>query len=295
MTANALSHLHPTARPIAIMADEERIRHIKTDKWIQYPRAEAALERLTDLVDTPTRTRMPCLLLYGDSGIGKTMIIEKFLRNYPGVFNVQDGIEHRPVISMQMPSAPDERRFYLQLLNAVGAPVSSHMRLQQLESVALRVVKALSPNTIVIDEVHNLIAGSFREQRRALNLLKFLANELHVSIVACGTADALHAMQSDLQVASRFEPFQLPRWNENREFLAFLGTLVKIMPLRKPSDLLNRPATGLLLSRGFGITGLIVRILTRAAVLAIRTGAEHINIDLLEKVSIDMHLNGTPH
>jgi hypothetical protein len=58
------------------------------------------------------------------------------------------------------------------------------------------------------------MAGSEREQRRALNLLKFVANELKIAVVAVATHDAFHAMPIDVQVASRFEPLLLPRWKD---------------------------------------------------------------------------------
>jgi hypothetical protein len=54
---------------------------------------------------------------------------------------------------------------------------------------------------LCIEEVHHLLAGSHREQRKALNLLKFLANELKIVVVAVGTSDAFHALQTDVQVA----------------------------------------------------------------------------------------------
>ncbi len=61
-----------------------------------------------------------------------------------------------------------------------------------------------------------------RGRRRALNLLKFLTNELKIVIVAVGTSDAYHALQTDVQVASRFEPLLIPRWTETEAFRAFI-------------------------------------------------------------------------
>ncbi|MER9152775.1 TniB family NTP-binding protein [Mesorhizobium opportunistum] len=43
-----------------------------------YPRAKQALDRLNLLVDHPCGTRIPSVAIYGDSGMGKTMIMEKF-------------------------------------------------------------------------------------------------------------------------------------------------------------------------------------------------------------------------
>nr|WP_254601631.1 TniB family NTP-binding protein [Burkholderia lata] len=50
-----------------------------------------------------------------------------------------------------------------------------------------------------VDEVHHLLAGSHREQRASLNLLKFLANDLRISMVLVGTRDAVLALQTDAQ------------------------------------------------------------------------------------------------
>ena len=59
-----------------------------------------------------------------------------------------------------------------------------------------------------------------------MNQLKFLSNELRMPVVALGTSVALYAMQADPQIASRFEPFALPRWHESaalREFVVSFG------------------------------------------------------------------------
>jgi TniB protein len=69
-------HLHPSVRPLADEASESRIRRIRTDRWIAYARAEAALSAIEDLLSFPQRTRMPNMLLVGPTNNGKTMIVE---------------------------------------------------------------------------------------------------------------------------------------------------------------------------------------------------------------------------
>lgn len=44
-------------------------------------------------------------------------------------------------------------------------------------------------------------------------------------VVALGTSEALYAMQADPQIASRFEPFALPRWHESAAVLDFTQTV----------------------------------------------------------------------
>jgi hypothetical protein len=114
-----------------------------------------------------------------------------------------------------MPSGPDERRLYASLLAEIGAPFHTAERIATLETLTHVLLQRLRVRLVVIDEVHNLLAGSQREQRRALNVLKTLANVLQAVVVAVGTGDALLAIQTDAQVARRFEPLELPRWRES--------------------------------------------------------------------------------
>jgi len=278
-------HLGAAARELADSTNEERIHFIRTAKWIHYPRVESVLSRLGAMIAHPESTRMPCLLVYGDSGIGKTMLIDKFLRDHPAAFDQGAGVEHRPVLSMEMPSSPDDKRFYMELLRAIESPIASEMGVARLENLALTLIPAVKPRLIIIDEVHNLLAGTPREQRRALNTLKSVTNRLKICIAALGTAESLHAMQSDEQIASRFEPFHLPRWKSGREFISFISTYVKMLPLRKPSDLASDRSLGLLVARSHGITGRIATILQRAAELAIIEAKESIDYASIEKVS----------
>ena len=77
---DSFDHFFPPSREIAALSAEERIRRIRVDRWVDYPRARDALDKLGDLIAFPPRARMPNLLIVGASGMGKTMIVEKFAR-----------------------------------------------------------------------------------------------------------------------------------------------------------------------------------------------------------------------
>jgi hypothetical protein len=76
-------HLAPECREEANLPPLERIRRIQAERWIGYPRAELVLNRLNELLHYPQRDRMPCLLLYAATGMGKTKILLKFRREHP--------------------------------------------------------------------------------------------------------------------------------------------------------------------------------------------------------------------
>lgn len=277
------SHLTPAARELLQLDDAHRILALRADRWIDYPRAVDALARLQRLLDTPRRERMPCMLIHGPSNIGKTQIIAKFLRENPPAFDQNNGVERRPVISVQMPPAPDQKRFYRALLDVLGVPQSPTSTLVTLEYIARDILRRLSPQMLVVDEVHHLLAGSAREQRGSLNLLKYLANEVKMSVVAVGTGDAPVAFQTDAQIHSRFTPFELPRWAESDAFRRMLAGFESVLPLRKPSQLQQRPIAQFLMAASAGLLGEVARILTDAAEAAIRDGSEMITIQGMEK------------
>ena len=271
-------------RDIAVEAAESRIRRIRSDRWISYPRAERALAECEELLNFPKRIRMPNLLVVGPTNNGKSAIIERFRRTHPPIepSKTLDGIAHVPVLKVQMPAGPDERRFFGAILDALGFPGMPSDSVTKRQDSVVRMLHAAGVTCLAIDEVHNLLSGSALQPRRILNLLRWLCNELQIPLIAVGTAEALHAIHSDEQLANRFEPLGLPPWQDDEEFRNLLGTLEAVLPLRRRSDLAKAELARRILCASEGILGEIVAIVTRAAVRAVRTGAERISARIIE-------------
>ncbi len=286
MTERSYPHLLPQMWPLADLPADMRIRRIRADRWLGYARAEAALAALEDLLTFPKRTRMPNLLLVGPSNNGKTMIVEKFRRAHqPGApTDPREGAIAVPVLKVQMPPAPDERRFFSAVLEALGAPDRVSDRLAAKQDIAMRMLRATDVRMLVIDEVHNMLAGSRDQQRRFLNLLRWLGNELQIPLVAVGTAEALRAIQSDDQLANRFTPFALPPWQLGEEYQRLLNTLEAMLPLRERTGLEEPAFARKLMDAAEGILGEVVFLVTSAAVAAVEAGKERISIEMLDDI-----------
>lgn len=188
--SESFEHLVGECRAQASLDTSERIRAILTERWIAYPRAILALERLEYLLEHPPRDRMPCLLLFGATGMGKTKILKKFVRDHPASFNTRTGSNTMPLVVMQMPPEPDEKAFYLQLLDSMNAPSRYSHTVYQLRQIVIDLLRYTKTRMILIDEIHTLLASTYRQQRIMLNTLRFIANELNLTLVCAGTADA---------------------------------------------------------------------------------------------------------
>lgn len=147
----------------------------------------------------------------------------------------------------------------------------------------MRLLRSTQVSLLIIDEIHNLLSGAQIQQRRMLNLLRWLGNELQIPLVAVGTAEALRAIQSDDQLANRFEPLGLPPWKDGEEYRQLLRTLEALLPLRRPSHLSGSPLAERILTAAEGIVGEVVAIVTRAAVHAVSSGAEAISSTLIDR------------
>ena len=90
--SKVFDHLLPAFRTYALLPAEERISWIRQARWINYSRTDQILGRLAELLDYPPRERMPCLLLFGATGMGKTHLIEKFLRDHRSRFDKFTGV-----------------------------------------------------------------------------------------------------------------------------------------------------------------------------------------------------------
>jgi Bacterial TniB protein len=122
---NHADHVVSQTEP-ALLSASERIQWIRQDRWIHYSRAEQVLNRLSDLLTYPARDRMPCLLLFGPTGMGKTRIVQKFLREHRSSFDDVTGRTRLPIVAVQMPPAPSERDLYEELLVSMGAVLPAH-------------------------------------------------------------------------------------------------------------------------------------------------------------------------
>ncbi len=277
------THLTLAAQAMLERSLEDRITYALEDQWIGYTRAQQALDTLNDLINHPPSLRMPSLLLVGESGNGKSTIVEKFKSQHP-VATRSAGEALIPVVVVEMPSEPSETRFWTELLLALSIAHRDSDPVQRKKNQALSVLTYVGCRMLVIDEVHNVLFGRIPQQRQFLGVLKNLSNDLKLPIVAVGTREAIRTLHTDPQLSSRFEAFGLPRWALDREFLRLLVSFERVMPLPAPSGLTDREMAAKLHGLSGGTIGGLSRILKKAAVYALRKGRDRIAAATLDEI-----------
>lgn len=256
------------------------------DRWVRYPIGDAGVRRLQELLATPPRVRMPCMLIYGVSGAGKSMLLEKFQRDHAQLGERRNG--QRVIVASELPPVPLLRSLYAEIIRSMNADVLPTTRLHELECTAINMLAHASPRMLLIDEVQHLLSCSARDQRAALNAIKYLANKLRVSIVAAGTYEALHVMRSDPQIASRFEQHELPVWTESQELRRFIAGYLALLPIKKAAVEIDKRFVEYLLELSDGVTGRIIDILRRAAFQGFTDKSKRVGLPQLQYVGARM-------
>lgn len=193
------------------------------------------------------------LLIIGPTNNGKSMLVEKIRRSHCPRQASEGLAPTKSVVVMQTPSDPSVPRFHSVLPVAADVPPgrlrTSQPRIAELEGHASRRLCDTAARTLVIDELHNLLAGTAPRRREFLNVLPCLGDELRIPVVGLGTHEAHLAIRSDDQLENRLESLALPRWRPDEHARSPLASFVAAFPLRRPSPIGTPTMTDYLIDR----------------------------------------------
>lgn len=260
-----------------------RIYRLKTDTWIRYTKASEIRDHLEALLRHPKTHRMPNLSITAETNNGKSMLLNNFYELHPPIQDPATEYTILPVLLVETPPEPDEGRLYSAILERLfieGPPKEpASSKLKRLKEILTK----LQTQMLMFDEFNNLLAGSHLKQRKALNGIKYLGNELRIPIVAAGTPEARRALASDPQLANRFTPVTLPRWQDDEDFARLMLSIEPKLGLNQPSNLFEENMTAPILSATEGLIGEIVTLLRMLAEHAMRSGTEKISEDMVKR------------
>jgi Bacterial TniB protein len=275
-------HLHPQLIKLLQKSADERVRYVKSDRWIGYTRANDILKKMDDLVTHPRVDRMPNMLLIGRSNNGKSHILERFKKKHAPSENYGGEKIIAPVLGIQSPPGPSDAALYSEILTALYERVPSSSGDARRNRV-IEVLREIELKVLVIDELHNLLAGSSTKQQTMFNAIKYLGNTLKISIIGAGTVDLLRAVGTDEQIQNRFKPEALPLWKNDKEFERLVKSIESVMPLPMPSHLTTARMLNKIHAVSEGTIGEISALLHEATIFAINHDEDKITYEALNE------------
>jgi Bacterial TniB protein len=203
-------HLSPATREMLDKPIDERIAYMQMDSWIPYSQANKILEHLDGLLKHPKCDRMPNCAISAQTNNGKTRLIKHFLSLHQA-HESANGTIAAPVFYVQCPSIPDESRLYSAILLKLCKKFRVSAPAQEKLALVLGALSKIDISILAIDEVNFAEVGTASKQKGFLNALRYLANELRISIVCLGTEEMMRVIRSIPAVENRFAPMFLPR------------------------------------------------------------------------------------
>jgi hypothetical protein len=288
-----LDHLHHKSRALVDLPVEERIIARWPSLWIGHRAADNIFTTLDRYLLTPPSIRPRNLLVFGESGVGKSTILRRWetrvrVENAKRVESEQfDGAGDwmvLPAIRIQTPPAGDEAKLYNNILLEFGMKVSPSMALAQKELMVRQLIAQCGVKVLVMDEFHNALSGRFDKRLHFNVLIKNLTNETGVPIVAAGTESVDQVFQKEDQLNRRFNRIKIERMRLDNEWHKILRAYGKLIPLRQPSDLTDPSLSERLYALSNGVIGELSNLLYDAALAAVDSGEERITEALVRSV-----------
>ncbi|MBD8643111.1 TniB family NTP-binding protein [Stenotrophomonas sp. CFBP 13724] len=282
-----VSHLEPSIRSQLELSNDERAGRMLVERFIAHERLQPIIDHIEFLIRMPSQTRANGLVVSGKPGSGKTMLSRAIIRRHPPVSAENEKTASLPVLAISMTNAREARTLYNRILGAFGVPDPTRYSGGDRERMVLKLCAAAKLRLLIVDEIQDILTTTPRQQRIALDTVKFLMNELSLPILILGTSAAPAAMQVDEHLNARFKYRELPLWKRDARLTEFLDVLERALPLRHPSYLSSPTISTELVRLSGGVLQTIMQLVTHAAAHAVETGEEQITIKLLERARVE--------
>ncbi len=278
---NTYNHLADDVQPLIELPDAERASLMLADRFIIHDRLLPIMDHVEFLRFSPTQSRASGLVVYGRPGSGKTMLAKAILRKYPREPASVVAAATRPVLMISMTGAREAKTLFNRILSALDCPLSAHSSGADRERLVLKLCRAVELQLLVVDEIQDILSSTPRQQRIALDTLKFLMNELSLPILTLGTLEAKSAMEVDEHLNARFRYRELPEWKADARLGKFLDTLEMRLPLKARSCLSAPTLMRALIEISKGMLDMIVKTTCYAAAHAVEKSIERITPELI--------------
>lgn len=273
-------HVLPKYREAFELSDSERLATI-TRRWIDYGFADRLFRVMSGKLRNEQES--PDLLICGESDMGKTTIIKRFMELYGKSYIEDECIRVKPALHIEVPK-PNVRVFYSEILRTSIAPFNPDAPESKLRDQAVRLLAGCKTKMLIIDEIQVFGNGTSRVTADLMNEVKYLSNTLGIAITGVGMPSATRLLRLDPQYANRFVRVDIPKWSSSDmpNFQRFLRGFESWLPLKQPSKIYSASTAELILKQTSGNTGHVEAIILSCAREAIRTGKECIDLELLE-------------
>lgn len=275
-------HLLDAARAELERPDDLRIKAIRSPFWFDYEAAAQARRKLSDLIDQPLTRRLSGVVVVGPYANGKSTTVRRFASDC-----VKSRYAHK-VLYVEASGGGLSgllADIWQETSNSVGLGLSG--RLPRAKAQVFAQLESLQIRILVVDEFGTMLGAGTRITDNVLAFLRTLGSRLGIAVVLIGDATMGETVFTNPHMRVRLDAAELPRWSFDEEFAKLLRTVEAITPLKYPSALTEEGTARLIYEMSEGVLGEATKLVSLAAVEAVRSGTERVTRSGLEAVRGD--------
>lgn len=247
------------------------------------------LERLEECREWSKDATDPhCMLLIGDSGVGKSTLLKTYLSLFPRK-STEEGMTI-PVLYVPIPSAPTIKNITEALVVSIfGRIPDRRATAQELYFNLLQYLQKAGVELIILDEFQHVIEhGRGKLVQESSDWLKGLLNDSGIPIVLAGLENVKKILQANVQLERRFmQIVELKRFGKSdaarADFTEFLRHLEKHIPLELPVPLSSDEMATRFYFASNGTLTVVMRTVRKAVGLAKKENKTRVSPKMLSR------------
>lgn len=258
-----------------------------------------ALARMDECLHLSKFNNQPqCMMITGNTGLGKTTLITKFMERYP---RTETEVTTRvPVFTADIPRPANIKGVISKMLEGLSQRRVPNLTVTTLARQLNKLLIECEVQMIILDEFQHLIErNTSRNTEEVSDWIKSLINDTKIPVVLCGLPSALDVLRCNEQLARRFPvrwsltPFI---WQEDHtSFVSTLRMIDEQLPFTQSSNLANKDMPRRLMIASGGNMSVLMNTIREAAAYAIHDGAPRIErkhfIDAYLQFGLDISFN----
>jgi hypothetical protein len=171
------------------------------------------------------------LFILGESGAGKTMMMQKYAEMNKGYIKIEDEVEYdiKPVVYLEIPDPFTVLELYQSIIKALGAPqIMFRPSIGDAKRHAFTLLEKQQVEMLIFDEMDYIFDSRYVKIQEAMNAIKHIGNVANVSLVCIGTPDVDKLRKLNFQYFRRFPKIELEIFSKiDDEFCMFLNNIEK--------------------------------------------------------------------
>lgn len=268
--------------PADLLEVKRRKEHVK-NLIIEYPRYQKYKERIQEHhYYSKGSTNPDGLFLSGETGVGKTTLLEEYTSLYPR--EVVDLCTKIPVLYLKVPVGATPKSVASKILWALKDPNYEKGTENSQTARLLYYLKKCEVSLVIIDELQHLIDRETKHVlNRASDWIKAFIDDAKIPVILCGMPESEKIFKHNEQLGRRFcereeiKPFLYLTKEDQIEFRAFLNNIDKQLPFYKKSSLADTTIAEKIFYISNGIPYYIKKLITEATVFAAKSGNDFID------------------